>query len=134
MSEQFVPADRPVSDLGWDIWPEGMYQVLKRYSALGLPMYVTENGIADHRGTKRPDFLRSHFEALVRAARDGVDVRGYFHWSLLDNFEWAEGFDPRFGLIHVDFETQKRTIKHSGYWYRKFILEQLSNMPLKSAI
>lgn len=105
MSEQFVPADRPVSDLGWDIWPEGMYQVLKRYSALGLPIYVTENGIADHRGTKRPDFLRSHFEALVRAARDGVDVRGYFHWSLLDNFEWAEGHEPRFGLYHVDYDS-----------------------------
>ncbi len=103
MSEQYVPADRPVSDLGWDIWPEGMYQVLKRYSALGLPIYVTENGIADHRGEKRSVFLRSHFEALVRAARDGVDVRGYFHWSLLDNFEWAEGHEPRFGLYRVDY-------------------------------
>jgi beta-glucosidase len=105
LSEQFVPADRPVSDLGWDIWPEGMYQVLKRYSALGLPIYVTENGIADHRGDKRPEFLQSHFEALVRAAREGVDVRGYFHWSLLDNFEWAEGHEPRFGLYHVDYDS-----------------------------
>jgi beta-glucosidase len=105
MSEQFVPADRPVSDLGWDIWPEGMYQVLKRYSALGIPMYVTENGIADHRGEKRPEFLRSHFDALVRAARDGADVRGYFHWSLLDNFEWAEGREPRFGLYRVDYNS-----------------------------
>jgi beta-glucosidase len=105
LSEQYVPADRPVSDLGWDIWPEGMYQVLKRYSALGLPIYVTENGIADHHGTKRPGFLRSHFEALVRAARDGVDVRGYLHWSLLDNFEWAEGHEARFGLYRVDYES-----------------------------
>lgn len=105
LSEQYVPAERPVSDLGWDIWPEGMYQVLKRYSALGLPIYVTENGIADHRGEKRPGFLRAHFEALVQAARDGVDVRGYFHWSLLDNFEWAEGHEPRFGLYRVDYNS-----------------------------
>jgi beta-glucosidase len=103
LSEQYVPAERPVSDLGWDIWPQGMYQVLKRYSALGLPIYVTENGIADHRSGKRPGFLRAHFEALVRAAREGVDVRGYFHWSLLDNFEWAEGHEPRFGLYSVDY-------------------------------
>ncbi len=105
LSEQYVPAERPVSDLGWDIWPEGLYQVLKRYSAAGLPIYVTENGIADHRGDKRPDFLRSHFEALVRAARDGVDVRGYFHWSLMDNFEWAEGHEARFGLFRVDYDS-----------------------------
>lgn len=108
LSEQYVPADRPVSDLGWDIWPEGMYQVLKRYSALGLPIYVTENGTADHRGTKRPGFLRAHFAALVQAAREGVDVRGYFHWSLLDNFEWAEGHEPRFGLYHVDYESPEK--------------------------
>ncbi|HRI63614.1 MAG TPA: family 1 glycosylhydrolase [Polyangium sp.] len=108
LSEQYVPAERPVSDLGWDIWPEGMYQVLKRYSALGLPIYVTENGIADHRGEKRPGFLRAHFDALVRAAREGVDVRGYFHWSLLDNFEWAEGHEPRFGLYRVAYDTAEK--------------------------
>lgn len=105
LSQQYVPAERPVSDLGWDIWPEGMYQVLKRYGALGLPIYVTENGIADHRGEKRPKFLQEHFKALVQAAREGVDVRGYFHWSLLDNFEWAEGHEPRFGLYRVDYQS-----------------------------
>lgn len=105
LSEQYVPAERPVSDLGWDIWPEGMYQVLKRYGALGLPIYVTENGIADDHGEKRSAFLESHFEALVRAAREGVDVRGYFHWSLLDNFEWAEGHEPRFGLYRVEYDS-----------------------------
>lgn len=105
LSKQYVPEGRPVSDLGWDIYPEGLYQVLKRYGALGLPIYVTENGIADRRGDVRPSFLRSHFEALVRAAREGVDVRGYFHWSLLDNFEWAEGYDARFGLFRVDFDS-----------------------------
>jgi beta-glucosidase len=82
--------------------------VLKRYSALGLPIYVTENGIADHRGEKRSGFLRAHFEALVQAAREGVDVRGYFHWSLLDNFEWAEGHEPRFGLYRVDYNSPEK--------------------------
>jgi beta-glucosidase len=108
LSRQFVPEGRPVSDLGWDIHPEGMYQVLQRYGALGLPIYVTENGMADASGARRPEFLRQHFDALVRAAREGVDVRGYFHWSLLDNFEWAEGYDARFGLFRVDFEHPER--------------------------
>lgn len=108
LSKQYVPEGRPVSDLGWDIYPEGLYQVLKRYGAHGLPIYVTENGIADRDGHKRPDFLRSHFEALIHAAREGVDVRGYFHWSLMDNFEWAEGYDARFGLFRVDFDSQEK--------------------------
>jgi beta-glucosidase len=108
LSKQYVPEGRPVSDLGWDIYPEGLYQVLKRYGALGLPIFVTENGIADRRGDVRPGFLRSHFEALVRAAREGVDVRGYFHWSLLDNFEWAEGYEARFGLFRVDFDSSDK--------------------------
>ncbi|TKC98993.1 glycoside hydrolase family 1 protein [Polyangium fumosum] len=108
LSKQYVPADRPVNDLGWDIYPEGLYQVLKRYGSLGLPVFVTENGIADKDGNVRPSFLRSHFEALVRAAREGIDVRGYFHWSLLDNFEWAEGYEPRFGLFRVDFESPEK--------------------------
>jgi beta-glucosidase len=105
LSQQFVPEGRPVSDLGWEIYPEGLYQVLKRYGGLGLPVYVTENGVADRSGAVRASFLRSHFEALVRAAREGVDVRGYFHWSLMDNFEWAEGYDARFGLFGVDFDS-----------------------------
>jgi len=111
LSRQFVPEDRPVSDLGWDIYPEGLYLVLKRYGSLGLPIYVTENGIADRSGMSRPAFLRAHFDALVRAAREGVPVRGYFHWSLLDNFEWAEGHEPRFGLFRVDYDSpeKKRT-------------------------
>ena len=70
---------------------------------------MTENGIADKKGEKRPDFLRAHFEALMHAAREGVNVRGYFHWSLLDNFEWAEGYEPRFGLFSVDYDSPQRT-------------------------
>ncbi|MGZ3457282.1 MAG: glycoside hydrolase family 1 protein, partial [Archangium sp.] len=103
LSRQYVAEGRPLNDLGWDVYPEGLYQVLKRYGRAGLPLYVTENGMADNRGERRPGFLREHFEALVRAAHEGVDVRGYFHWSLVDNFEWAEGFEPRFGLYGVDY-------------------------------
>jgi len=108
LSRQYVAEGRPVNDLGWDVYPEGLYQALKRYGRAGLPIYITENGMADGKGERRPGFLREHFEALVRAAHEGVDVRGYFHWSLLDNFEWAEGFEPRFGLFRVDYNNPER--------------------------
>jgi len=108
LSKQYVAPGRPVNDLGWDIYPEGLHQALVRYGKAGLPIYITENGMADAKGERRADFLRTHFEALVRAAQEGVDVRGYFHWSLLDNFEWAEGFEPRFGLFQVDYQSPER--------------------------
>jgi beta-glucosidase len=102
LSRQFVAEGRPVNDLGWDIYPEGLYQVIMRYAREGLPIFITENGIADATGERRPAFLNSHMEAVVRAVQDGADVRGYFHWSLMDNFEWAEGYAPRFGLYRMD--------------------------------
>jgi beta-glucosidase len=108
MARQFVPEGRPVSDLGWDIYPEGLYLMLKRFARLGLPIYVTENGISDASGALRADYLRSHFYAMEAAAREGVDLRGYFHWSLMDNFEWAEGFSSRFGLYRVDYDHPRR--------------------------
>jgi beta-glucosidase len=94
---------RPTSDQGWDIYPDGLYILLKRYGAYGWPIVITENGLSDHEGTKRSLFLEQHLAALERAVGEGVDVRGYFHWSLLDNFEWADGFTPRFGLYQVDY-------------------------------
>ena len=94
----------PVSDLGWEIYPEGLYLFLKRYASLGAPLVVTENGLDDRTGQRRPYFLRSHLYAVERAVAEGVDVRGYFHWSLMDNFEWAQGYPPRFGLFYVDRE------------------------------
>jgi len=109
LTRMYVPEGHPVSDLGWEIYPEGLYLMLKRYAALGLPLYVTENGLADTRGSLRSDFLRAHLYAVQRAVQEGVDVRGYFHWSLLDNFEWAEGFEPRFGLYRVDYADRDKT-------------------------
>jgi beta-glucosidase len=92
------------SDMGWEIYPEGLYRLLVRFAAYGWPIIVTESGVADRRGDVRPGFIRSHVYALDRARADGVDVRGYLHWSLLDNFEWSHGYRGRFGLYTVDFD------------------------------
>jgi beta-glucosidase len=101
-SHKYVPQGRDVNDLGWELYPEGLYLFLKRYASLGVPLVVTENGMDDRTGERRPYFLRSHLYAVERAVAEGVPVRGYFHWSLLDNFEWSEGYVPRFGLFRVE--------------------------------
>lgn len=108
-SRQYVPPGRPTNDLGWDLYPEGLYLFLERFAAYGWPLYVTENGVADAGGERRPDFLRAHLYAVHRALANGIDVRGYFHWSLIDNFEWAEGYEPKFGLFRVDFGSDRKT-------------------------
>jgi beta-glucosidase len=97
------------SDLGWEIYPEGLLRMIRRvWDRYGLPVIITENGIADASGALRPAFLRGHVYAFSRAMDEGIPVQGYFHWSLLDNFEWAEGFESRFGLYRVDYETLER--------------------------
>ncbi|MEO6077828.1 MAG: glycoside hydrolase family 1 protein [Candidatus Andersenbacteria bacterium] len=111
------------SDLGWIIYPEGLTKILLALKKYKKPIYITENGIADAQDTKRADFIRDHIRAIERAQKQGCDIRGYVHWALLDNFEWAEGFAPRFGLIEVDYATQKRTIRPSAYVF-KAIIEQ----------
>ena len=115
----------PMTDFGWPVVPEGLTELLtdlhRRY---GQPLYVTENGCAyprwpdDH---DRIDYLSGHVEAVHRALAQGADVRGYFVWSIVDNFEWAEGYTKRFGLVLVDFDSQVRTPKASYRWYRDFI-------------
>ena len=97
----------PVNDLGWEIYPDGLETVLRAMTRFGLPLFVTENGIADAADRSRPEFIRASLDALDRARRHGADVRGYFHWSLLDNFEWAEGYTGRFGLYRTDFENPR---------------------------
>lgn len=108
-SHKYVPAGRDTNDLGWELYPEGLYLFLKRYAALGLPLVVTENGMDDRTGERRPYYLRSHLYAVEQAVAEGVPVRGYFHWSLIDNFEWAEGYGPRFGLFQVDRSSAELT-------------------------
>jgi len=106
------------SDFGWEIYPQGIYQVVKEaFRRYEKPIYILENGVADADDDQRPDFIKNHLKWLKKAISDGVDVRGYFHWSLLDNFEWAEGFTKRFGLVEVDFSSFKRTIRPSGKLY-----------------
>jgi beta-glucosidase len=92
------------NDLGWEIYPEGLERALRESAAFGLPMLVTENGIADAADRWRPDFIRKSLSAVDRARDSGLDLRGYFHWSLMDNFEWMDGYDGRFGLHAVDFD------------------------------
>ena len=118
----------PQTEMGWEIDPEGLYEFLTRVGRdyPGVPLYITENGaaIADEKSDDgevhdpiRVDYLDRHFRAAHRAISEGVDLRGYFVWSLLDNFEWSFGYSKRFGLIYVDFETLERTPKDSARWY-----------------
>ncbi|WP_189330668.1 GH1 family beta-glucosidase [Actinoplanes ianthinogenes] len=114
----------PVTDLGWPIEPHGLYETLTGLAGRfpGLPpIYVTENGVAQLREEPGADPERIRFiaEHLAAAARSGVDLRGYFYWSLLDNFEWARGYGPRFGLVHVDYPTGERTPRASYHWLRE---------------
>ncbi|MDK2865644.1 MAG: beta-galactosidase [Thermotogota bacterium] len=116
---------RPTSDMGWEIYPEGLYGVLSKLQRrYNLPMIVTENGIADHRDALRPYFLMAHLHAVEKALEDGIDVRGYLHWSLVDNYEWAQGFKMRFGLVHVEFPARSYTPRPSYYLYQKLIAER----------
>ena len=115
-------AFKKLTDMKWDIYPEGIYHVIKEaYKKYTLPIVITENGIADAVDNKRPSYLRDHLFFIAKAIYEGVPVKGYYHWSLLDNFEWAHGFKPRFGLIAVDFETQQRNLRYSALLYRDII-------------
>lgn len=117
----FAKRKETASDLGWAIHPQGFAKILQRVAKYRAPIYVTENGIADAHDEHRATYLVSHLAELARAIDNGVDVRGYYHWSLLDNFEWIKGFWPRFGLAHVDYETMERKLRPSALLYRDVI-------------
>lgn len=117
-----------VSDLGWEIYPEGIYQMLSSLKKHGKPVYVTENGVADAEDACREKFIGDHLKWIKKAADDGVDVRGYFHWSLTDNFEWDKGFWPRFGLVEVDYRTMEHKTRPSALAYKK-IMENSGLIP-----
>ena len=110
-----------LNDLGWEVYPEGLAQFLKEYSRYGLPILITENGIPTRNDDDRWMFLFMHLWQVARAVADGVNCVGYMHWSLLDNFEWADGYGARFGLIEVDFATQTRRIRPSAWRYAQLI-------------
>jgi beta-glucosidase len=125
---EYLPPERPRTVMGWLVEPNGLSEVLERLhrEAGGLPLYITENGCAaedyvNHDGeiddADRVDYIHGHLDAVLRAIDDGVDVAGYFHWSLLDNFEWAWGYRRRFGLYFVDYATQRRLPKRSAAFY-----------------
>jgi len=125
-----VISDAEKTDNDWEVYPEAIYEMIMRiWNDYRLPIYITENGCCYNDGPangvvyddRRISFLKRYIAQVKRALDDGADVRGYYHWSFSDNFEWMMGFSKRFGLVHVDFETQKRTIKKSGYWYREVI-------------
>ena len=109
--------NKKITDMGWEIYPEGIYQVLKYLSKYKKPILILENGLADEEDKYRADFIKEHLYYIHKAIKEGVDVRGYFYWSLLDNFEWAEGYGPKFGLYAVDRQTFKRTPRPSAQVY-----------------
>lgn len=128
-----------LTDMGWQITPDGLESILKRLHRLYPdvpPITITENGAAyDYpvvngrvHDEKRIAYYRGHLLAIKSAIAAGVPVEGYCAWSLMDNFEWAQGYDKRFGIIHVDFQTQQRTIKDSGYFYRDVVKSNGANL------
>ena len=127
-----IPHDAERTAMGWTVEPDGLTEVLVRVKEeyADLPIYITENGRAVHdyadpegniKDEERISYLDSHFRAAHRAIEQGVNLAGYFVWSFLDNFEWAEGYSKRFGIVHVDYPTQKRTPKMSARWYTDVI-------------
>jgi beta-galactosidase len=106
----------------WVAYPEGIYKVLKEaWEKYHLPIYIMENGLADSADKYRAEFIKDHVSEMKKAMTEGVEVKGYCYWSLLDNFEWLHGFAPRFGLLAVDYKNQKRTPRSSFGAYRDII-------------
>lgn len=107
------------SDMGWRTFPEGIYHALLDLKKYKKPIYITENGIANARDDMRKDYIRQHLHWTAKAIAEGADVRGYFYWSLTDNYEWTSGFDPKFGLVEINYETLGRTIRPSASIFKE---------------
>ena len=132
------------TDIGWEIDADAMLRLLKQvYARYTLPpCYITENGACYNMGpgpdgtvddAPRTAYLADHIDQVALAIDAGIDMRGYFAWSLMDNFEWAEGYAMRFGLVHVNYETQERTLKQSGHWYSTLVEEHRGRRSDRSA-
>ncbi|MEP7169618.1 MAG: GH1 family beta-glucosidase [Bacteroidota bacterium] len=137
LKARLIPADKRKvyhTSMNWEVYPEAIYEMIKKFSGYSgiKKIIITENGAAfpdrEENGkindTERIHYLSEYLEQVLKAKQEGYNVHGYFVWSLTDNFEWAEGYHPRFGLVYVDFENQKRTIKESGYWYQNFLVKK----------
>jgi beta-glucosidase len=129
---EHVSTGKPVTDMGWEVSADSLYDLLTRLQKDygDIPMFITENGAAykdevneagEVEDTERLNYIRDHLDASHRAIKDGVNLQGYYVWSLFDNFEWAFGYDKRFGVVYVDYETQKRIPKQSALWYKDTI-------------
>lgn len=120
-----------LTNMKWEVYPPSIYHMLKQFNSYPQvkKIYITENGAAfpdivtegNVEDPKRVAYLQNYLQQVLKAKNEGVNVQGYFIWTLTDNFEWAEGYHPRFGLIYIDFETQQRIVKSSGRWYGSFL-------------
>ena len=120
-----------LTEMGWEIYPEGMYQIIKQFAKYpGVKkIYLTENGVAvkdvmvngEINDVRRTQYIKDYLAQILKAKREGVNIGGYFIWSFMDNFEWAEGYRPKLGIVAVDYKTQQRTIKASGKWFSEFL-------------
>ena len=117
-----LPKQEVAPEMNWEIYPEGLYRLLLNFKRFNKPIFITENGIADKSDQKRYKFIKDHLYWIWRAIQDGIDVKGYLYWSLLDNFEWHHGFIPRFGLVDVDYKTFERHIRPSALEYAKICI------------
>jgi len=127
LAEPFTFELRPQdiqTDMPYAIYPEGFYKAVKTIAKLNVPIIITENGIADNKDDRRSLFIKRYLYALFKTIEEGYDIRGYFYWSLMDNFEWAEGYMMKFGLYDVDFNTQKRTLRSGSQSFVNIVNQQ----------
>ena len=120
--DDYMPGT-PRNDLGWEIYPRGLYALCKKfYGMYKAPIWITENGTCDNTDSFRSEYIYQHLYEISKLCEEGIPVERYYHWTLMDNFEWLEGESARFGLIHVDYDNQRRTIKKSGEFYGEICL------------
>lgn len=123
--DRIVKKETPVNDLGWEIYPEGLSRVCEKiWKKYQLSIYITENGTCDAEDRFRKEFIHDHLKVLIEATEKGVPIERYYHWSLLDNWEWAEGQKARFGLYHTNYDTQERTLRKSGEYFRQICVKR----------
>jgi beta-glucosidase len=115
-----------LTDMGWEIHPHGMERVLQEATKLHIPIIITENGIATHDDQKKIKFIKRHVDMLEKCVKKGMDIRGYFYWSLMDNYEWLKGLDAKFGLYSVNYDTLARNPTLAASFY-SYLIKSRSN-------